>query len=235
MFARLRDFAARLFRRKPPEPGSFVAGAKFAFSGFLRTLPWIWPRREYLLYVPAGWSWWRRAPLVVLCHGCRQTPEEFAAGNAHRGAGGCARLARALAAAEGFGECVALLELVRWRYRRRRRRGGDRRGDDPLGAAPLSGRSASRRRRRNVGGRRARRGARRAASGRRSCRRDPLGPCLRRREVGVHRDRRDAARPRSRRRGHRRRGRACGARPTCPFLCSRSRAGAIPSSPASTR
>ena len=80
MFARLRDFAARLFRRKPPEPGSFVAGAKFAFSGFLRTLPWLWPRREYLLYVPAGWSWWKRAPLVVLCHGCRQTPEEFARG-----------------------------------------------------------------------------------------------------------------------------------------------------------
>ncbi len=80
MFARLKDFTARLFRRKPPEPGSFVAGAKFAFSGFLRTLPWIWPRREYLLYVPAGWSWWKRAPLVVFCHGCRQTPEEFAQG-----------------------------------------------------------------------------------------------------------------------------------------------------------
>jgi poly(hydroxyalkanoate) depolymerase family esterase len=80
MFARLRDFAARLFRRKPPEPGRYVAGAKFAFSGLLRTLPWLWPRREYLLYVPAGWSWWKRAPLVVLCHGCRQTPEEFAQG-----------------------------------------------------------------------------------------------------------------------------------------------------------
>ena len=47
------------------------------------------------------------------CHGCRQTPEEFAQGNAHRGAGRRARLARAAAAAEGYGERVALLELVR--------------------------------------------------------------------------------------------------------------------------
>jgi poly(hydroxyalkanoate) depolymerase family esterase len=78
--ARLSDFVRRLFRRKPPEPGRYVTGAKFALRGFLRTLPWIWPRREYLLYVPAGWSWWKRAPLVVLCHGCRQTPEEFAQG-----------------------------------------------------------------------------------------------------------------------------------------------------------
>jgi poly(3-hydroxybutyrate) depolymerase len=43
-------------------------------------LPWLLPRREYLLYVPAGWSWWTRAPLVVFCHGCKQTPEEFAEG-----------------------------------------------------------------------------------------------------------------------------------------------------------
>lgn len=80
ILARLSDFFARLFRGKPPEPGRYIAGAKFAWRGFLRTLPWIWPRREYLLYVPAGWSWWKRAPLVVLCHGCRQTPEEFAQG-----------------------------------------------------------------------------------------------------------------------------------------------------------
>ena len=80
MFARLNDFVARLFRRKPPEPGRYVTGAKFALRGFLRTLPWVWPRREYLLYIPAGWSWWKRAPLVVLCHGCKQTPEEFAQG-----------------------------------------------------------------------------------------------------------------------------------------------------------
>jgi poly(hydroxyalkanoate) depolymerase family esterase len=48
--------------------------------GWLSALPWLLPRREYLLYVPAGWSWWTRAPLVVFCHGCKQTPEEFAEG-----------------------------------------------------------------------------------------------------------------------------------------------------------
>ncbi len=40
----------------------------------------MWPSREYLVYVPRGHSRWRRRPLLVLLHGCRQTPEEFAAG-----------------------------------------------------------------------------------------------------------------------------------------------------------
>lgn len=91
LLARIGEFVARLFRRKPPEPGRFVTGAKWALSGFLRTLPWIWPRREYLVYVPKGWSRWKRAPLLVLCHGCRQTPEEFAEGTriaAHADANG---------------------------------------------------------------------------------------------------------------------------------------------------
>jgi hypothetical protein len=80
LWSRARDFASRLVRRKPPAPGHWKKGAKFAITGFLALLPWLWPRREYLLYVPAGWSWWTRAPLFVLCHGCRQTPEEFAQG-----------------------------------------------------------------------------------------------------------------------------------------------------------
>jgi poly(hydroxyalkanoate) depolymerase family esterase len=40
----------------------------------------VLPSREYLVYVPKGRSAWRRAPLIVLCHGCKQTPEEFAQG-----------------------------------------------------------------------------------------------------------------------------------------------------------
>lgn len=80
IWIRVRDFVGQLFRRKPPEPGRFESAHKFAWRGFLATVPWIWPRREYLLYLPAGWSWWKRAPLVVLCHGCKQTPEEFAEG-----------------------------------------------------------------------------------------------------------------------------------------------------------
>jgi poly(hydroxyalkanoate) depolymerase family esterase len=37
-------------------------------------------RREFIVYVPAGWSREIKAPLIVLCHGCNQTPEEFAQG-----------------------------------------------------------------------------------------------------------------------------------------------------------
>ncbi|HEX8011405.1 MAG TPA: PHB depolymerase family esterase [Casimicrobiaceae bacterium] len=40
----------------------------------------MWPSRDYLVYVPRGYTHWRRRPLLVLLHGCRQTPEEFAAG-----------------------------------------------------------------------------------------------------------------------------------------------------------
>ena len=51
----------------------------------------LWPRREYRLYVPRGFSRLRRAPLYVFCHGCQQTPEEFAQGarvEAHADAAG---------------------------------------------------------------------------------------------------------------------------------------------------
>ena len=39
----------------------------------------MWPSRDYLVYVPRGYTPWRRRPLLVLLHGCRQTPEEIAA------------------------------------------------------------------------------------------------------------------------------------------------------------
>ena len=39
----------------------------------------MWPSRDYLVYVPRGYTAWRRRPLVVLLHGCQQTPEEIAA------------------------------------------------------------------------------------------------------------------------------------------------------------
>ena len=74
---RFRSWLARLVRREVA-PGRFETGAKFSWHGWLSTAPLVWPRREYLLYVPRGWSWWKRAPLLVLCHGCRQTPEEIA-------------------------------------------------------------------------------------------------------------------------------------------------------------
>jgi poly(3-hydroxybutyrate) depolymerase len=83
MFGKLwsgaKAFFSRLFRRKPPEPGRFEAGAKSSLRGWLAGAPWILPRRKYLVYVPRGHTNWRRVPLLVLIHGCRQTPEEIAA------------------------------------------------------------------------------------------------------------------------------------------------------------
>ncbi len=79
LWTRVRDWFARLFRRKPPEPGRFESDSKASFRGFLASAPWIWPGRDYLVYVPRGHSNWRRVPLLVLIHGCRQSPEDIAA------------------------------------------------------------------------------------------------------------------------------------------------------------
>ena len=78
LWSRIRAYFARLFRRAPPQPGRFVAGSAFAWKGWLAVSPWVWPSREYLVYVPAGYSRWRRRPLIVLLHGCRQKPEDIA-------------------------------------------------------------------------------------------------------------------------------------------------------------
>jgi poly(hydroxyalkanoate) depolymerase family esterase len=80
LWTRLRGFLARLFRRGPPPPGRFERGSKFSWRGWIGTAPWAWPARDYLVYVPRGHAGLRRRPLVVLLHGCRQTPEEIAAG-----------------------------------------------------------------------------------------------------------------------------------------------------------
>jgi poly(3-hydroxybutyrate) depolymerase len=78
---RARVFFGRLFARKPPQPGRFESGSKSSARGFLGIAPWILPSRDYLVYIPSGhrrWHW-RRAPMIVLLHGCKQTPEEIAA------------------------------------------------------------------------------------------------------------------------------------------------------------
>lgn len=82
LWSRVREFFAGLFRKKPPEPGKFVADTKLSWRGFLVHAPLVPPQREYLAYVPANVAnplGWRRHPLLVLLHGCKQTPEEVAA------------------------------------------------------------------------------------------------------------------------------------------------------------
>jgi len=83
LWLRTKAWFARAFRRAPPAPGRFEEGSKFAWRGLLSVAPWIWPRRDYLVYVPAGRPplLWRRRPLLVLVHGCRQTAEDIAKGS----------------------------------------------------------------------------------------------------------------------------------------------------------
>ena len=76
--ARLRGFVRRFFRREVA-PGRFETGVAESWRGTITTAPLAEPSREYLVYVPRGFSRWRRAPLLVLCHGCRQTAESLAA------------------------------------------------------------------------------------------------------------------------------------------------------------
>ena len=144
-WAGARDLFERVLGRRAPQPGRFESGSKGSFLGFLTTAPWVLPRRDYLVYVPKGharWQW-RRRPLIVLLHGCRQTPEVVAAATR------IAELADELSClvllprqkeranpwgcwnwfewntARGWGECAivaAQIRRVRWRYRVDRRR-----------------------------------------------------------------------------------------------------------------
>lgn len=66
-------------RRAPPQPARFALRQKSSLHGLIGVAaapPW----REYLLYLPRGMERLTRPPLVVWIHGCRQDPEEFAAG-----------------------------------------------------------------------------------------------------------------------------------------------------------
>ena len=56
LWSKAKDLFDRLLGRKPPEPGRFEPGSKWALTGFLSTAPWVLPRREYLVYVPRGHS-----------------------------------------------------------------------------------------------------------------------------------------------------------------------------------
>ena len=77
-FARIRAFFARLFRREVA-PGRFESGTAGSWHGWVGSAPLVLPRRDYLVYLPSGHTRWRRYPLLVLCHGCRQSPEDIAA------------------------------------------------------------------------------------------------------------------------------------------------------------
>ena len=62
----------------PRAPGRFETDAEIGVHSKLYDAPQ--KRREFMVYLPAGWKREVQAPLLVLCHGCRQTPQEFAKG-----------------------------------------------------------------------------------------------------------------------------------------------------------
>jgi len=73
----LRERVARLFRR--PAPGRFVLRQGASVHGFINVAP-APPWRDYLLYLPRGMEKLSPRQLLVWIHGCRQDPEQFAAG-----------------------------------------------------------------------------------------------------------------------------------------------------------
>lgn len=82
----LRALAARLRAlRAPGRPalphGRLLPGRKWSKRGFLALPAPAAPARDYLLYLPAGYDGAAARPLLVWLHGCRQTPQEFAAGS----------------------------------------------------------------------------------------------------------------------------------------------------------
>ena len=52
-----------------PEGGRFIAGSYANFAGV----------RSYRLFIPSAWRG-QALPLIVMLHGCKQSPEDFAAG-----------------------------------------------------------------------------------------------------------------------------------------------------------
>jgi poly(hydroxyalkanoate) depolymerase family esterase len=75
----LKDRVVGWFRREPT-PGRFEEGSKFSAHGWVGSAPGVWPARHYRVYVPKGAPRWKRMPLVVLIHGCRQTADDIARG-----------------------------------------------------------------------------------------------------------------------------------------------------------
>src|SRR5690242_12475325 len=70
--------ATTLLAKRKVAPGRFEFGSASSWRGYVATAPLVDPSRDYLVYVPRGWSRGRRAPLRVLCHGCRQSAEDLA-------------------------------------------------------------------------------------------------------------------------------------------------------------
>ena len=60
--------------------GFWVRGSYGDPRGTLYLMPFLQPKREYLVYFPAGYKRENATPLLVMLHGCKQDPLVFAEG-----------------------------------------------------------------------------------------------------------------------------------------------------------
>ncbi len=93
--------------RPAPAPGDVVPGERFLTGSYTNQAG----TRAYKLYIPNGYHG-QTLPLVVMLHGCTQTPDDFAAGHRHE----CARrrtpVLRGVSRPGACRQWVEMLELV---------------------------------------------------------------------------------------------------------------------------
>ena len=77
LFVRARRAGRRITRRPV---GFWVRGSHSDPRGTLFLVPFLQPKRDYQLYLPANYKRANETPLVVMLHGCKQDPLTFAEG-----------------------------------------------------------------------------------------------------------------------------------------------------------
>ena len=141
LWAGARALFERVLGRRAPEPAASNPAARARGAASSPPRRWSAAPRLPRLRAAGPRRWQLAAPAAARAvHGCRQTPEDIAAATRIAALADDARLPRAAAAAEGAGEPVGLLELVR---RGDRARAGARPRSSPRRSARCAGATAS--------------------------------------------------------------------------------------------
>src|SRR5687767_6584159 len=69
---------AEVLRVPPARPGQWVRDAVMAANGQVDLVPWALPQRAFRIHEPVELA--ARPCVLVMLHGCRQTPEDIARG-----------------------------------------------------------------------------------------------------------------------------------------------------------
>ena len=76
----LPAFLRRFMNRKAPANGSAARGVDLAGKVVSGSYANAAGERAYRLYIPSRYTAGQALPLIVMLHGCKQTPDDFAAG-----------------------------------------------------------------------------------------------------------------------------------------------------------